>query len=1331
MFRTLFSFILGLMATAAVFAQQVNVLPTLSAESGTYDDDLTVSCTFPEGCAGGKYWINGGEIQAKTYSAPIFIDYDCQLSVAGTDATGRIITDVVSRDYKINRVAAPAIVATPAEGIRKTSFYVTRIDWKHVGTVSLDLAAFKEGGARRGENVVWLVGPDGNTISAGDANNLWESGLNSFKAYIYKNYQQEKVGDYTLHIASGVFIIDGKRLDTETVLNYTIADGDAAPVITPDGGEYKGSVTVSIEYPTDGTAFYKFYKLNGEKAKQYTSPITLTQSTTLEAYGYDEDFTAQTPSSFATFTITGADPTPETLASPTITIVPSAEGKTIVITPHSEGEGSTIKYWTDHRMATAKIYSAPFTVDHNCTISAVAYNDRAASAAVSAAVTDIPADRGDLGEMTLLTPITNETAHLCALSPNGRYAVGYMGSDTSSKGFVWDLEADRVQYASTIYINQLWNVANDGTAYGWRARTMDIDESMTEKDLLFGAFADGNWTEMTADEFKTRYGVGVIDAAAADLPGEVTAVSANGEWAIIGQTHRLHVPTHTLEYLVSMSERFSTSTRPEMLTAITDDGTIFGTYDGASERGGALVRTTDGRWRSLVDWLRDLPAASIASLGLADLDLSVLDTYNFSSVRGATGNSAEGLTLLLHATTKGISSDDAFTRGLVLRINVPIHHLAPAALTAEQMSGRMLVKVSWDAPLRDASAVQSYTLLRNGDTIATLPADANTYYDEAVEPGVSYTYAVKALYADGTMSGASRESTVTCNTESHLAVRNLAARRVGLNGLTLSWDAPIVTLPKLQYFDEDSDSYAFGTGTFNAEFGIRIPASDLSTLDGHKIRTFQFLPSGPQKNYTLNLYRGAKNGDAKYDDEPFYSQTIDPATLNYGTVNTIELTTPQALPADADLYVTLYIESNGNDNMLGISYEGFRSGYTDLCRVEGIHDKMVAISKNSSQVTEIVLPLGVGVASDDNYNGSIVSNYLVADNDKEVANTTATRHSFDLLPEGTHTFAVTAVYRDGKASEPAEVTLHINDNPAAYVAITPEATMQGDGTALISWQTPRDDDRTLIHWGDLTPTPGWPMPKEIAGYMAISVFPVDMTADYAGDYAITEVYFCPMDKNIEYEVALQDIEGNTFGYFAPTDLRIGEINYLRLPNPVEVDPSATYQLLVNIPEAEGGSVALAYDSSGQWKDGYSNIVNYGLGLTTLSEFVQYTEHPNWLMGLVVKKKDARLLPVEGYYVTVDGAQQNASALTATQYTTSPLADGRHTASVDVVYAGGRRVTGSPINFIVDSEGIIHITTDGHGNAPHYDLQGRKVNATTQNSQSPAIVIGENKKQILK
>ncbi|MBQ0057724.1 MAG: chitobiase/beta-hexosaminidase C-terminal domain-containing protein [Bacteroidales bacterium] len=1368
-------FILLLVICTTAWSQTLNILPTITPEGGTFDDEVTISCTFPEGCAGGRYWFNGGELKATDYTRPFTIDYSADISVAGVNEDGRIITDIVTRHFDVVRATPPYVTPTPAEGVRKESFYVTKLEWNNVTSSELALNDFKEGGSRHGQPVVWVTNQRGMIVAQNDYNGLWANGLNQYKAYIYKDYKIVTPGQYILHIAKDVFILDGTLYDQEIQLRYAVSYDLTAPEFTPASGEYSGQVDVSIEYPTDGSAFYMLYRVNGQRAKAYTGPFTISQTSTVEAWGMDEEYTYSTDTASVSYTILQPEAPADTIAAPVI----HRDGNIISI---SGPEGATIKVWYNDRMNTAMLYATPFEVTRNCKLSCVAYSNEGISRTVNLVVSGFPGDGNDLGDMTLITPAGFETVYVNSLSANGRYAVGHTGSDYSSKGFIWDLSSDKFQYQSTLFVNQLLYVADDGTAYGWRMRTADAGSDTDEEDLLWGTCKDGVWTEqprglsvkgITADSrlygsyegrpviFDMQTGIatelsatsGTVTAISADmtivggtatidgqthaiiwqrsaddtyspiftLPTDmsdlsVTHISGNGEWALIGETMRVHITTGEHTDIISMSSRFHNEKNPECLRCIADDGTIFGTYDESllsPDKGLGLVYTTDCRWRSIYDWMLDEKGLDIAS------QLSV------TSVRAVTGN--HGL-LLFHGVSLAPGEDQTFTRGIALMAGVAIRHLAPTAVHAQQMQGLEIIKVSWESPLTMSDDVKQYIVRRNGVVTATIDASADTYwYDYDILSGQTYTYTVSAVYHDGVESDQSYGSTVFYMLERYLPARNLTLRQAGLSDVYATWDAPVVSLPKLQYFDERNEWFAFGSAHYNAEWGIRIQASDLASYSDMQIRTFQFLPTGQQKSYELRLYTGGTAADDGYNPVPFYTQAIDASTLDYGVVNVITLDQPQDIDPTQDLYVALYIETIGTDDMLGVSYEGARSGYTDLCRIEGVFDSMVSIAQNSSSVTELVLPLGIGICSADNLSQYLVSSYEVTDNGTLAATVSSPRFRFRQLAEGRHQIDVTAVYGDGAKSLPASVVLDLAHNTEALVPIDDfEITANEDHSATLRWQAPIDDDRTLIHWGDLTPMPGLPVYQGFTGYMAASVYPATLTLPYNGAYEITHVFFCPLDGSATYEVSLADGAGTILFSVEPDGITAGEINYIALDEPITLNSSLNYMLMVSAYDLSISNAPLAYDSSGHWSNGFSNLFDYGMGLGYLSELVSNGEYPNWLMGLSIRQKDSAPLPLQGYTVRIDGLSQTAMPLTGCTFTTAPLAEGLHTAAVDVVYDDDNHVSGLGQEFVIGNASAITATEALSDEAEAYDLAGRRV---ITDRQGRALYIIHNKKTI--
>lgn len=1334
-------------------AQTINVLPAMLPAGGTHNDNVQVTCTFPEGCAGGKYWYNGGEIMAKVYDGPINIEASCRLSVAGINAQGQIITDVVTNDFTITKITPPSVSTSPEERSVRESFYVTTINWNNVETSEIDLSAFKEGGSRYKEKVVWLTYDRlGTIVASNDYNGLWKNGSNSFKAYLYKNYRPEAVGSYTLHIAKGVFVINGEVLNEELELKYYVGSDDlTAPVFSPEGGTFTGSVDVSITYPT--SAFYKFYQIEGEARKQYTTPITLTKSATINAWGMNEDYTEPTETSTATFTILEGEPEKEILPVPVF----SRNGNEISI---SASEGATVKYWMNNHMQNAKLYSGAITVSENCLISAVAYTEKGISPTADYAVTDLSTDDGEYGNAVITTPEDLETLFVTGMSPNGRFACGYTDTGGDPLGFVWDLTSNKFQYISTLYYNQALGVSNDGTIYGWRVGTDPTtgeSSATSEDDLLWGYCSNGQWTRqpsgmtvngITGDnklfgslngkpvvyDIATQetmvYGDnGAINASSTDgsivagyvnvdgkktaaywltpnkptliateRPCAVTMVSGNGEWMgldnmewgayydLAGYRHnRLNGTTETI---VSNGAKYPS--RYEWLTTITDDGSMYGVFDSSlisHDSGTPLVYTPEGIWRNVADVLRE------ENIDYGD--------YHLLSSKFVT---ADQKTFVFTAFPGWANLDDAFKCGLVLRKDAKIAHFAPGSVEASQMYGLEVVKVSWEKPYDGSENVTAYKVLRNGEELAVVDAAVTRYYDHKVVFGNTYSYTVKAVYDDGKESGESYPCTVEVAMPVHNAVHGLTLRQSGINDINLAWQQPILTLPKLQYFNEQSEMAAFGTAGMNSEWAIRIPASDIGVYEGMDISTFQFLPTGPQASYELRLYKGSTT-DRTYDATPFYTQSIDPSTLTYGTVNVIVLNTPQQLDINNDLLIALYIEQAGNENMLGVSYDGFRAGYTDLCRVEGVHDTFVSISESSSVKTEIVIPLGVGLGTEESISHASVSNFEIADNGEVVGLTSTNKYRIKGVSEGVHDFTVRALYNDGIYSEPTTINYKLMVNEEAFTPIDEiEVEVNSDNAATLSWNAPLNDDTNYIHWGSMIPREGL-INVGYPAFIAASVYPVTMTNMFADTYQITHLYFYPTTSG-KFTLVLDNGEDDLYAQIE-VEPAVDELNIVKLETPVTVDASTNYRLSVVAENTPEGKAPLAFDNSYRDKDGYSNNVNLGYGWETLTNILQINDRANWLMGIVLKETDAEPLPLEGYDVILDGEKANSSLLDATTYTTQPLTEGYHTMAVNVSYDSTRYVEGSEQLVFIGTDGIKQMEAESAEGAC-YDLLGRRV-----------------------
>ena len=96
------------------------------------------------------------------------------------------------------------------------------------------------------------------------------------------------------------------------------------------------------------------------------------------------------------------------------------------------------------------------------------------------------------------------------------------------------------------------------------------------------------------------------------------------------------------------------------------------------------------------------------------------------------------------------------------------------------------VVLNWQAPL--GGTVNGYRIYKEGEAITTNPITALTFTDIAAEPGVTYTYQVRAVYT----SGMSQPVGVTLTTPLYNPPTALVAEVIGMT-IRLDWVAPDVS----------------------------------------------------------------------------------------------------------------------------------------------------------------------------------------------------------------------------------------------------------------------------------------------------------------------------------------------------------------------------------------------------------------------------------------------------------------------------------------------------------------------------------------------------------
>ena len=258
-----------------------------------------------------------------------------------------------------------------------------------------------------------------------------------------------------------------------------------------------------------------------------------------------------------------------------------------------------------------------------------------------------------------------------------------------------------------------------------------------------------------------------------------------------------------------------------IVLALSSTGTPpVGAQDGSAPAKPTGVVTTATHDSVALAW-DDPDDASITHYQIFRRDRDVHDAGEFVTIEENTGSAAASYTddtvepeKRYVYRVKAVNQHGASTWSNFVRADTPAApdpaDLAPSGLEVSLVENR--VTLTWDAPASDAASVTGYEILRrrpnDGEAaLTTLVADtgnAETGYtdDTANEPGVSYTYRVRAL-RDGEQSKVSNYARIDLPddyaqdtsgsdepTPEALAPSGLTAEAAKDGGVALSWTAP-------------------------------------------------------------------------------------------------------------------------------------------------------------------------------------------------------------------------------------------------------------------------------------------------------------------------------------------------------------------------------------------------------------------------------------------------------------------------------------------------------------------------------------------------------------
>jgi hypothetical protein len=161
----------------------------------------------------------------------------------------------------------------------------------------------------------------------------------------------------------------------------------AAPVITPNGGSFTSSASVTIQTATSGAAIY--YTTNGSTPTQsstlYAGPISIASTTVIKTKAFKNGYNASAEAS-ASFTITPAP----TVATPTINPNGGSFTSSASVTIQTATAGASIYYTANGSTPTqsSTLYTGPISIASTTVIKAKAFKSGySASAEASASFT--------------------------------------------------------------------------------------------------------------------------------------------------------------------------------------------------------------------------------------------------------------------------------------------------------------------------------------------------------------------------------------------------------------------------------------------------------------------------------------------------------------------------------------------------------------------------------------------------------------------------------------------------------------------------------------------------------------------------------------------------------------------------------------------------------------------------------------------------------------------------------------------------------------------------------------------------------------------------------
>ena len=339
---------------------------------------------------------------------------------------------------------------------------------------------------------------------------------------------------------------------------------------------------------------------------------------------------------------------------------------------------------------------------------------------------------------------------------------------------------------------------------------------------------------------------------------------------------------------------------------------------------------------------------------------------------------------------------------------------SPQNLSATAAKG--IVTLTWEMPA--GSDWTHFNIYRNG--VLTGESQSTGYVDESPASG-RLVYEVDAEYASGLISPC---SSVTLRVPDNKI--ESVNYDVSESGVTLNW---ALSTKLTRKDDSAGDSYQIveHEGT-TVEFAHRFTADDLIVYKGDKIRRVCFMAyqSSADAEYTIRVWKGSKGSN----NPTLVSERL---VKEFGASiwNHILLTSSVTITPDNDYWIGVKIKTkNGVAQMLADNGD-LVPGLGNLVRInEGEWQADNRATGNyylecelSPATDDAMTP----VATFDTFNPETDLYYpvgFVISRDGQTIGTSSSRYFHDPAPlAGTHTYAITSLYKGGSESLPTEVSI--------------------------------------------------------------------------------------------------------------------------------------------------------------------------------------------------------------------------------------------------------------------------------------------------------------------